>query len=209
MLTGKIRSQVDQVWNAFWTGGITDPITVITQITYLLFIRRLDQIQSTAERKAQVTGKALDNPIFQSDETHLRWSQFKDQAPDTMFQLMEKKIFPKIKNLHGQGSFAEHMENAIFAIPNARLLDQVVQMIDKINMDNKDTKGDLYEYLLGKLKQSGVNGQFRTPRHITRMMVDMMQPNIKDIICDPASGTCGFLMSSVEYVNEQLVSRQS
>ena len=204
MLTGKIRSQVDQVWNAFWTGGITDPITVISQITYLLFIRRLDDIQKNAERKAQITGKAIENPVFSENENHLRWSQFKDADPDTMFKQMQEDIFPKIKSLQSQGSFAEHMRDAIFVVPTPRLLDQVVQMIDAINMDDKDTKGDLYEYLLSKLTQSGVNGQFRTPRHIIRMMVNMMQPSMTDTICDPASGTCGFLMESVEYVNHHL-----
>lgn len=202
MLTGKIRSQINKVWEMFWTGGVTNPISVIEQISYLLFIRRLDELQRTAERKAQATGRPLENPTFNKREQKLRWSNFKDKDPDEMMDIVQNKVFPKIKELQSQGSFAEHMKDAIFMIPSAKLLDQVVQLLDSINMSDKDTKGDLYEYLLSKLQQSGVNGQFRTPRNIIKMMVELMQPKINDTICDPASGTCGFLMSSVEYVQE-------
>lgn len=202
MLTGKIKNQIDQVWEMFWTGGVSNPISVIEQISYLLFIRRLDDIQRTAERKAQATGEAIENPIFNKKENALRWNNFKDKDPNEMLDTVQNQVFPKIKGLHSQGSFAEHMKDAIFMIPSAKLLDQVVQMLDNIDMSDKDTKGDLYEYLLSKLSSAGVNGQFRTPRHIIKMMVELMQPTIDDTICDPASGTCGFLMSSVEYVQE-------
>lgn len=202
MLTGKIRNQIDKVWEMFWTGGVANPISVIEQISYLLFIRRLDELQRTAERKAQATGKPLENPIFNKREKSLRWSNFKDKDPNEMMDIVQNKVFPKIKALQSQGSFAEHMKDAIFMIPSAKLLDQVVQLLDSIDMSNKDTKGDLYEYLLSKLQQSGVNGQFRTPRNIIKMMVELMQPKINDTICDPASGTCGFLMSAVEYIKE-------
>lgn len=200
MLTGKIRNQVDQVWEMFWTGGVANPISVIEQISFLLFIRRLDELQRTAERKAQATGLPVQNPTFGPDEQALRWNNFKDKDPDIMLDIVQNRVFPKIKNLHDKGSFAEHMKDAIFMIPSAKLLDQVVQLLSAINMDDKDTKGDLYEYLLSKLQQSGVNGQFRTPRNLIGMMVELMQPRIGDTICDPASGTCGFLMAAVEYV---------
>ena len=203
MLTGKIRNQIDQVWEMFWTGGVTNPLSVIEQISYLLFIRRLDEIQRTAERLAQATGDTIKHPIFNQDEQALRWSNFKDNDPDVMFETVQNQVFPKIKNLHQQGSFAEHMHDAIFMIPSAKLLDQVVQLLDGIDMADKDTKGDLYEYLLSKLQQSGVNGQFRTPRNIITMMVELMQPKMDEIICDPASGTCGFLMAAIDYVERE------
>ena len=200
MLTGKIRNQVDQVWEMFWTGGVANPISVIEQISYLLFIRRLDELQRTAERRSQATGLPLNNPTFAPNEQPLRWNNFKDKDPDIMMDIVQNQVFPKIKTLQNEGSFAEHMKDAIFMIPSAKLLDQVVQLLSAINMDDKDTKGDLYEYLLSKLQQSGVNGQFRTPRNIIQMMVELMQPQPGDTICDPSSGTCGFLMAAVEYV---------
>lgn len=200
MLTGKIRNQIDQVWEMFWTGGVANPISVIEQISYLLFIRRLDELQRTAERRAQATGLPVNKPTFSPEEKDLRWNNFKDKDPDAMITIVRDKVFPKIKNLQNEGSFAEHMKDAIFMIPSAKLLDQVVQLLSDIDMNDKDTKGDLYEYLLSKLQQSGVNGQFRTPRNIIQMMVELMQPKIDDTICDPSSGTCGFLMSALEYV---------
>lgn len=203
MLTGKIKNQIDQVWEMFWTGGVSNPISVIEQISYLLFIRRLDEIQRTAERQAQATGQELVNPVFSKKEAALRWNNLKDKDPNEMFEIVQNRVFPKIKSLQSQGSFAEHMKDAIFMIPSPKLLDQVVQLLSNINMSDKDTKGDLYEYLLSKLASAGVNGQFRTPRHIIKMMVQLMKPQIDDTICDPASGTCGFLMASVEYVQEQ------
>lgn len=202
MLTDKTKNQINQVWTTFWTGGISNPISVIEQISYLLFIRRLDEIQRNEERKAKVSGMPMQNPVFGEDEAELRWHNFKDKDPDAMFEIVQTKVFPKIKGLHSQGSFAEHMKDAIFMIPSAKLLDQVVQMIDNIDMNDKDTKGDLYEFLLSKLASAGVNGQFRTPRHIIKMMVELTKPRINDTICDPAAGTCGFLMSAVEYINE-------
>ncbi|WP_022951489.1 type I restriction-modification system subunit M [Leucothrix mucor] len=200
MLTGKIRNQVDQVWEMFWTGGVANPISVIEQISYLLFIRRLDELQRTAERRSQATGVPLTNPTFGPDEQALRWNNFKDKDPNTMMEIVQFKVFPKIKTLQDKGSFAEHMKDAIFMIPSPKLLDQVVQLLSAINMDDKDTKGDLYEYLLSKLQHSGVNGQFRTPRNIIKMMVELMQPKVGDTICDPSSGTCGFLMAAIEHV---------
>jgi type I restriction enzyme M protein len=202
MLTSKIRNQIDQVWAMFWTGGVANPISVIEQISFLLFIRRLDELQKTAERRSQATGLPMNNPTFSSDEQALRWSNFKDKDPDVMMVIVRDRVFPKIKTLQNEGSFAEHMKDAIFMIPSSKLLSQVVDLLSAIDMDDKDTKGDLYEYLLSKLQQSGVNGQFRTPRNIIQMMVELMQPKLNDTICDPSSGTCGFLMGALEYVEK-------
>ena len=209
MLTGKIRNQIDSVWNAFHVGGVTNPISVIEQISYLLFIKRLDDIQNKLDNDAvmaAMTGEPAPNkkPIFSEEEKPLRWSSFRDEDPEKLFPLVRDKVFPKIKNLGDEeSSYAQHMKDAIFMIPREDVLDQVVQLIDGINMDDKDTKGDVYEYMLSKLQSSGVNGQFRTPRHIIKMMVELMQPKLDDTICDPASGTCGFLMASEEYVSKQ------
>ncbi|MCG8038634.1 MAG: type I restriction-modification system subunit M [Candidatus Thiodiazotropha taylori] len=208
MLTGKIRNQVDEIWEAFWTGGIANPVSVIEQFTYLLFIRRLDEIQTQLEATARLGGKEIENPIFNKRQGKLRWNKFKNFDPDVMFNILKDEVFPFIKAMRGVDStFARHMKDAIFMIPSPALLDRVVNMIDQIDMSARDTKGDLYEYMLSKLQTSGTNGQFRTPRHIIQMMVQMTAPkldgNHSDIICDPASGTCGFLMAAEEYVREQ------
>ncbi|WP_133407294.1 type I restriction-modification system subunit M [Parashewanella tropica] len=208
MLTGKLKNQVDEVWEVFWTGGVTNPISVIEQFTYLLFIRRLDEIHTARERQAMLLDAEVANPIFSSEQEKYRWNKFKNIDPQVMFDLVKDKVFPFIKTINGEDtSFAKHMTDAIFMIPKAQVLDKVVNLIDKIDMDDRDTKGDLYEYMLSKLQNSGTNGQFRTPRHIIQMMVEMMQPkldgNKSDIICDPASGTCGFLMASEDYVRKQ------
>lgn len=208
MLTGKLKNQVDEIWEVFWTGGVTNPISVIEQFTYLLFIRRLDEIHTSRERQALLLDAAFENPIFTTEQDSYRWSKFKNLDPQVMFDLVKDKVFPFIKTINGEDtSFAKHMADAIFMMPKATVLDRVVTLIDKIPMDDRDTKGDLYEYMLSKLQSSGTNGQFRTPRHIIQMMVEMTQPtldgNKSDIICDPASGTCGFLMASEEYVRKQ------
>ena len=209
MLTGKLKNQVDEIWETFWTGGIANPISVIEQFTFLLFIRRLDEIHTQRERQAMLLETAFNNPIFgktgNDEELTYRWSKFKNLDPKVMFDLVKDKVFPFIKTIQGEDTaFAKHMEDAIFMIPKPAVLDRVVNMIDKIDMADRDTKGDLYEYMLSKLQSSGTNGQFRTPRHIIQMMVEMTAPKLdgdkSDIICDPASGTCGFLMASEEYV---------
>lgn len=208
MLTGKLKNQVDEIWEVFWTGGVTNPISVIEQFTYLLFIRRLDEIHTSRERQAMLLETEVANPIFSTEQANYRWNKFKNLDPQVMFDLVKDKVFPFIKTINGEDtSFAKHMSDAIFMIPKAQVLDKVVNLIDKIDMDDRDTKGDLYEYMLSKLQSSGTNGQFRTPRHIIQMMVEMTQPkldgNKSDVICDPASGTCGFLMASEEYVRKQ------
>lgn len=208
MLTGEFRNRIDSVWEMFWTGGITNPLSVIEQITYLLFMKQLDEQQIRQERMARLRGGQLDRPIFADQDRDIRWSNFKNK-PDAqeMFNLVKDKAFPHMKMLGGAGSkFARHLENAVFIIPTPQLLQRVVTAIDKLldemNEKNKDTMGDLYEYLLSKLSTSGTNGQFRTPRHIIRMMVELVAPTPGDTIVDPAAGTAGFLVAAAEYINE-------
>lgn len=204
MFTLELQSKIDQVWLAFHSGGLSNPLSVIEQITYLLFIKRLDELQTLEENNSILTG-VVENPIYTNEESDLRWKNFKDLSPETMFRMFTKEggVFDFMKGYGGKSaSFNKFMKGATFMIPTPRLLAQVVDMLDKIDMNDADTKGDVYEYMLSKIASAGHNGQFRTPRHIIRMMVDMMQPTPEDIICDPASGTCGFLVSSVEYLKE-------
>jgi len=209
MITGEIKSQVDKIWESFWTGGVSNPLTVIEQFTYLLFIRRLDETQLLEEQKAAMIKKPVSNVIFTEDQKELRWSSFKNKEPQIMFDLFTKPIiggisvFDHMKQVGSEnGVFAKYMSGATFMIPTPRVLDQVVQLIDKIKMEDRDTKGDVYEYLLSKIATAGTNGQFRTPRHIIKMMVDMVQPTKEDTICDPSSGTAGFLVSAGEYIHQ-------
>lgn len=204
MITGELKSKVDRLWEAFWSGGIANPLTVIEQISYLLFIKRLDDLQLLKERKANRTKKPVENPIFGPKEQNYRWSRFKDFSSEQMLETVRDKVFPFIKKIHGdeQTSYAKHMKDAIFMIPNAGLLQRVVDMISDIPMEDRDTKGDLYEYMLGKIASAGQNGQFRTPRHIIKMMVELLAPTPKDVICDPACGTAGFLTVAAQYVEQ-------
>ena len=205
MLTGELRSQIDKVWEAFWTGGLSNPITVIEQMTYLLFIRRLDELQTQKEQKANLLKKPVENPIYMKAQQGLRWSFFKNVDPEEMHKLFTKQdgVFDFLRNVGAKNTaFAKFMKGATFMIPTPRLLSQVVEMISNIDMNDRDTKGDVYEYLLSKIASAGQNGQFRTPRHIIRMMVEMVQPKIDDVICDPSAGTCGFLTVAGEYIRE-------
>ena len=209
MLTGEIRNQIDQIWNAFWSGGIANPVEVIEQITYLLFLKRLDEVQELEERKAARLGKPLERRIFPegNDEKGLpyedyRWKRFKNAAPDEMFKRLSERVFPFLRTLGDGSTYAHYMRDARFTIGTPALLTKAVDLIDHVPMDDRDTKGDVYEYMLGKLANSGQNGQFRTPRHIIRLMVEMTAPTPKDVLCDPAAGTCGFLMVAGEYLRE-------
>ncbi|WP_288756417.1 class I SAM-dependent DNA methyltransferase [uncultured Dermacoccus sp.] len=207
MITGELRSKVDQVWNAFWSGGISNPLEVIEQITYLLFLRRLDDLQTLAERKAVVTGGPIENPMFLPGQQHLRWSRLREQSPQEMYETMRDEVFPYLHQLGQQiggddSTFTHHMKDARFTIPSAALLTKVVDILDDVPMDKRDTNGDLYEYMLGKLATAGQNGQFRTPRHIIELMVDLTAPKPTDRICDPACGTAGFLVVASEYLRE-------
>lgn len=202
MITGELKSKVDRVWDAFWSGGIANPLGVIEQITYLLFIRRLDDLETLAEKKARVTGKA-EGLRFEPDQQELRWSRFKNEEPAVMFSTVGEKVFPFLRTLGGDGStYGEHMKDARFTIPTPQLLSRVVDLLDDLPMADRDTNGDLYEYMLSKIASAGQNGQFRTPRHIIKLMVDMTAPQPADEICDPACGTAGFLVAASEYIRE-------
>ncbi len=204
MITGEIKNKVDKLWEVFWTGGITNPLTVIEQFTYLLFIKGLCDKQSDLESNAAILGLQAEE-IFASDQQDLRWKNFKQKPAQAMFKLFtdsEKGVFNYIKNLHADASssFSKYMDDAIFMIPTAEMLEKIVTAIDKLEMTGKDAKGDLYEYLLSKVATSGTNGQFRTPRHIINMMVDLMKPTPADTIVDPAAGTSGFLVAAGDYL---------
>lgn len=208
VVTGALKSKIDRVWDAFWSGGISNPMEVIEQITYLLFLRRLDDLQTLTERKAQRTGGPLEDPVFLRKDEHLRWSRFKNDEPDVMYKVVSEEVFPFLRGLGetlgGQDStYSDHMRDARFTIPTPALLAKVVDMLDDIPMENRDTNGDLYEYLLSKISQAGVNGQFRTPRHIIKTMVEMIEPQPGDEICDPACGTAGFLVAAAEHIRER------
>ena len=189
MLTGDLRNQLDRIWDTFWSGGISNPLEVIEQLTYLLFLRRLDDLH-TLERRVFPQGK---DPKGRSYED-LRWSRFKHFEANELFTVMGEHVFPFLRTL------GDHMKDARFTIPKAALLAKVVGQLDQVPLEDRDTKGDLYEYMLGKLATAGQNGQFRTPRHIIQLMVELTAPTPTDVICDPASGTCGFLVAASEYL---------
>ena len=204
MITGDLKSKIDRVWDSFWSGGISNPLEVIEQITYLLFIRRLDELQTLAEKKSRVAGGTIENPVFPPDVEHLRWSRFKNDDPEVMHRVVAEEVFPFLRALGGDGStYSGHMKDARFTIPTPALLSKVVDMLDDLPMADRDTNGDLYEYLLSKIASAGVNGQFRTPRHIIELMVGMTAPKPGDEICDPACGTAGFLVAASEYVRRE------
>ena len=206
MITGELKSKIDSIWDTMWSGGISNPLSVIEQLTYLLFIKRLDELHTLKERMSARTGRPIEDPIFRSDQENLRWSRFKETAPETMFETVRDKVFPFIKKLGNNGdgvdksTYGHHMKDALFMMPQARVLANVVDQLDSIDMSDSDTKGDLYEYMLGKIATAGQNGQFRTPRHIIKLMVDMTSPTPKDMICDPACGTAGFLIAASEHL---------
>jgi type I restriction enzyme M protein len=204
MLTAELRGQVDKVWNSFWSGGISNPLEIIEQITYLLFLRRLDDLQTLEENKARRLNKPLEQNFFPKRIDNLRWSKLKNMAPQEMFNLVDKEVFPFLRSLGGDSSsYGRHMQGARFTIPTPMLLSTAIDLLDQIPMQDRDTKGDLYEYMLSKIASAGQNGQFRTPRHIIRLMVELTAPTVKDTICDPASGTCGFLVNASEYLRDK------
>ena len=212
MITGELKSQIDKIWNDFWTGGISNPLTVIEQFTYLIFLKQLDDKQLLIEKEINLLGGTTKKHIYTQEQKELRWSSFRDKDPEVMFNLFTRPqrhlndvtVFDFMKTLGKDGgAFTEYIKGATFMIPTAKLLDRVVQQIDKLPLDNRDTKGDLYEYMLGKIAEAGTNGQFRTPRHIIRMMVEMTEPKKDDTICDPSCGTAGFLVAASQYVHER------
>lgn len=212
MITGEIKSQIDKIWNDFWTGGISNPLTVIEQFTYLIFLKQLDDRQIAIEKEKALLGTSNKKEIYTPEQHRLRWSYFKDLDPERMmdvFRIPQTDLgnltaFDFMRTLGAEGGkFSQYMKGATFMIESPSLLDKVVQQIDKLPLHNRDTKGDLYEYMLSKIAEAGTNGQFRTPRHIIRMMVELMQPQRDDIVCDPAMGTAGFLVNAAEYIQEK------
>lgn len=201
MITGELRQKVDRIWETFWTGGITNPLSVIEQFTYLLFIKGLDETETRKENESMLLSVPFSG-LFPSDKQYLRWNHFKNLDPQRMYDVVSNEVFPFIKSLHGDkdSAYAKYMGDAIFMIPTPNMLVRIVEGIDTIDMKDRDTKGDLYEYLLSKVATAGTNGQFRTPRHIIDMMVALMKPTPEDIICDPAAGSAGFLVAAGEYL---------
>lgn len=216
MITGDIKNKIDKIWDTFWTGGITNPITIVEQMTYLFFMKLLDDAQRKKESVASLMGVEVKDPVFKKGDwlnpetganvpyDTLRWHVFKDYEPLTMFNTVRSSVFPFIKNMNEgkQSAYSRFMGNAIFMIPTEKILTKIVETIDDLDMNNRDAMGDVYEYVLGKMAASGNNGQFRTPRHIIRMMVELMRPTLKDVICDPAMGSAGFIVESAKYINE-------
>lgn len=211
MLTGEIRNQIDSIWNDFWAGGIANPLSVIEQITYLLFLKRLDELHTLEERKSHTLKIEMERRLFPEGEDErgrsyedLRWSRFKNFEPNEMMTVVDEHAFPFLRTLGAEGSsYGRHMRDARLGISNPALLAKVVEKFDKIPMEDRDTKGDVYEYMLGKIASAGQNGQFRTPRHIIQLMVEITAPQPTDVICDPAAGTCGFLIAAGEYLREK------
>lgn len=202
MITGELRNKVDRIWEVFWTGGITNPLEVIEQFTYLLFIKQLDDVETTKENEAIFLGLNYQG-TFPEDCQKYRWSKFKNLGDaQEIYDIVLNGVFPFIKNLHADGgsAYSKYMGDAIFKVPTPVLLTKLIDGIDGLELADADSKGDLYEYLLSKVATAGTNGQFRTPRHIIKMMVDLVRPTPSDKICDPAMGSAGFLVEAQNYL---------
>lgn len=231
MITGAIKNKVDKIWTDIWAGGITNPLTVIEQLTYLMFIRSLDEKELETEEFENMTGEKMDKIFPQSAVGQsMRWSKFKNNDPRDIYDIIAQRVFPAIKNMrHGclpdftqQGelmetagesgndeqnntAFARYMSDAMFLIPTPQVLQKIITGLDDLyehDIADLDMQGDLYEYMLGKLATAGQNGQFRTPKQIREMMVELLRPTPDDMICDPACGTAGFLVSASEYIRK-------
>lgn len=218
MVTGELKNKIDALWDAFAAGGLVNPLEVIEQITYLIFIHDLDVSDTMREKESIMLGLPFESFFSgrikigdrEAEGKQLKWSVFHDFPAQKMYSVMQEWVFPFIKNLHGDkdSAYSKYMDDAIFKLPTPLLLAKVVDSLDDIFalMEEKkdlDIRGDVYEYLLSKISQSGLNGQFRTPRHIIRMMVELMEPSAEDVICDPACGTSGFLVTASEYLKEK------
>ena len=228
MITGVIKNKIDKIWTDIWAGGITNPLTVIEQLTYLMFIRSLDEKELENEEFANMTGETADLIFPQSEIGQaMRWSKFKDRDSREIFDIISQRVFPAVKKMkYGklpdfddrgelieipdraeeeqvQTAFSRYMDSAVFVIPNPQVLQKIITGLDDLyehDIADLDMQGDLYEYMLGKLSTAGQNGQFRTPKHIREMMVELVAPTPDDLICDPACGTAGFLVSAAEYI---------
>lgn len=207
MITGELKNKIDSLWDIFAAGGLVNPLDVIEQITYLMFIRDLDDSDNLRAKESAMLGLPYESIFAKEvkigdrtvDGSQLKWSTFHDLPAATAYNIVQEWVFPFIKNLHADknSAYSKYMGDAIFKLPTPLLLSKVIDSLDEIYglmeaMHDTDTKGDVYEYLLSKISQSGLNGQFRTPRHIIRMIVRMTDPKADDVICDPACGTAGF-----------------
>lgn len=217
MITGELKNKIDSLWEIFWMGGLTNPLDVIEQMTYLMFIHDLDDTDNIHAKESAMLGLPFQS-IFTTevklgdriiDGVQLKWSVFHDFPAQKMYAVVQEMVFPFIKNLHGDkdSAYSKYMGDAIFKVPTPLILSKIVDAMDDLydwmaELKDMDVRGDVYEYLLSKLANSGVNGQFRTPRHIIRMMVELMEPAADDVICDPACGTSGFLVAAGEYLKE-------
>ncbi|MEA5051546.1 MAG: class I SAM-dependent DNA methyltransferase [Oscillospiraceae bacterium] len=217
MITGELKNKIDSLWDIFAAGGLVNPLDVIEQITYLMFIRDLDDTDNLRAKESAMLGLPYKS-IFAGDVqigdrqvegSQLKWSVFHDYPAGKIYSVVQELVFPFIKNLHGnkESAYSKYMDDAIFKLPTPLLLSKIVDSLDDIysqmaQLHNTDIRGDVYEYLLSKISQSGLNGQFRTPRHIIRMMVELMAPQPDDVICDPACGTSGFLITAGDYLKE-------
>ena len=217
-MTGELGNKIDNLWEIFWNGGITNPLDVVEQMTYLMFIKDLDDTDNLHAKEAAMLGLPYKS-IFADeveigdrkvDGNQLKWSTFHDFPAQRMYTVVQEWVFPFIKNLHGDknSAYSKYMDDAIFKVNTPLMFSKIVDAMDEIysmmeELHQTDIRGDVYEYLLSKISQSGVNGQFRTPRHIIRMMVEMMDPKPTDYICDPACGTSGFLVASGDYLREK------
>lgn len=217
-MNGELGNKIDSLWEIFWNGGITNPLDVVEQMTYLMFIKDLDDTDNLRAKEAAMLGLPYKS-IFADeveigdrkvDGNQLKWSTFHDFPAQRMYSVVQEWVFPFIKNLHGDknSAYSKYMDDAIFKVNTPLMLSKIVDAMDEIysmmeEIHQTDIRGDVYEYLLSKIAQSGVNGQFRTPRHIIRMMVEMMDPKPTDFICDPACGTSGFLVTSGDYLREK------
>ena len=217
MITGELKNKIDSLWDIFAAGGLVNPLDVIEQITYLMFIHDLDEADNLRAKESAMLGLPYQSMFADTviinerpvDGKQLKWSVFRDFPAGKMYSVMQEAVFPFIKQLHGDkdSAYSKYMDDAIFKLPTPLLLSKVVATLDEIynqmaQVHDSDIRGDVYEYLLSKISQSGRNGQFRTPRHIIKMMVALMQPKPDDIICDPACGTSGFLVAAGEYLKE-------
>lgn len=210
-LAPEIKSKIDSLWDKFWSGGLSNPLQSIEQMSYLIFMQRLEDMDNYEQKRAQAKKQPYQSLFAGAEKEKCRWSYWKNLPAEEMLIHIRDKVFPFIKNLHNgeKTLFAAHMKDAVFIIPKPSLLQEAVAIIDdmKIPAQNQDTQGDIYEYLLSQLQTAGKNGQFRTPRHIIRMMIELVDPDINDRICDPACGTAGFLVNSYEYIIRKYTSQ--